>query len=150
MDADPRLRRLMNRTVGDLLPLTTAAGLLVVEDNADEVELFREAMREVDGSLPVTIAPTIADALKWLAQTEEGCLPRLVLTDHHLPDGMGHDMIAALRANPRWVRLLVVMVSGDATRPAGLEGTVWYGKPDSWKGWRELAKLLLERHLPKS
>jgi CheY-like chemotaxis protein len=71
--------------------------------------------------------------------------PTLVVTDHHLPDQRGQDLIAHLRACPKGCRLPVVMVSGDALCPTDLGEIVWFGKPDTWAGWRDLAQQLLRR-----
>ncbi len=123
--------------------------ILVVEDNPDDVELIREALMEVVSDATITMKGTVECALEWLAaQADEG-LPGLILTDHHLPDRRGHDLIHALRASPRNSSSQVVMLSGDAARPSGIDGTAWYSKPYSWNAWRELAVILVERHLPK-
>ncbi len=124
--------------------------ILIVEDNLDEIELLREAVCESLAGVVVTIMGTVESALAWLAIQPDERLPVLVLTDHHLPDCLGHDLIAALRACPRSCRLPVVMVSGDACRPPGLGEIAWYGKPDTWKGWQVLARELVERHVMKA
>ena len=134
---------------GDALNPTTRA-ILVVEDHPDEFDLVREALMEVVNDVTITMKSTVDSALEWLAaQSDEG-LPRLILTDHHLPDRRGHDLINALRASSRNSKLHVVMLSGDAFRPSGIDGIAWYGKPDSWNGWRELALILVERHFRQS
>jgi CheY-like chemotaxis protein len=129
---------------------STTSAILVVEDNSDEFELIREALWDVVSDVVITLKGTVDSALEWLAaQSDEG-LPRLILTDHHLPDRRGHDLINALRASSRNSKLHVVMLSGDAFRPSGIDGIAWYGKPDSWNGWRELALILVERHFRQS
>lgn len=120
--------------------------ILVVEDNPDEFDLIREALMEVVNDVTVTMKGTVESALEWLAAQSDEELPALILTDHHLPDRRGHDLINALRVFPRNSKLHVVMLSGDAFRPSGIDDTAWYGKPDSWKGWRDLALVLVERH----
>ena len=136
-------------TVGNTVGLTTP-GILVVEDNPDEFDLICEALLDVVNDVTITMKGTVESALEWLAvQSDEG-LPRLILTDHHLPDRRGHDLINALRASSRNSKLHVVMLSGDAFRPSGIDGIAWYGKPDSWNGWRELALILVERHFRQS
>ena len=128
----------------------TNSAILVVEDNPEEVDLIREAMAEAVAGVTVTILGTVGDALEWLALRPADAGPLLVLTDHHLPDRPGHELIAAIRAAPSIRHLPVVMVSGDGDRPAGLDGTDWYGKPETWNGWCALARLLVERHLPRA
>lgn len=135
--------------IGDALKLTAPA-ILVVEDNPDDFEFIREALTDVVNDVVITIKGTVNSALEWLAvQADEG-LPRLILTDHHLPDRRGHDLINALRASARNSKLHVVMLSGDVFRPSGIDGIAWYGKPDSWNGWRKLAVVLVELHFRQS
>jgi CheY-like chemotaxis protein len=134
---------------GDAVNPTTCA-ILVVEDNPDEFDLIREALMEVVNDMTVTMKGTVGSALEWLAAQSDEELPALILTDHHLPDRRGHDLINTLRASPRNSKLHVVMLSGDAFRPSDIDGIAWYGKPDSWSGWRELALILVERHIRQS
>ena len=127
-----------------------APAILVVEDNPDDFELIREALLDVVNNLTITMKGTVNSALEWLAaQSDEG-LPTLILTDHHLPDRRGHDLINTLRASARNSRLPVVMLSGDVSCPSDINGFAWYGKPNSWSGWRELAVILVERHFLKA
>lgn len=127
-----------------------APAILVVEDNPEDFDLIREALLDVVNDLTVTMKSTVESALEWLAaQSDEG-LPALILTDHHLPDRRGHDLIHTLRASTRNSRLPVIMLSGDDSCPSETDDFAWYGKPNSWSGWRELAVILVERHLPKA
>jgi DNA-binding response OmpR family regulator len=123
----------------------TARAILLVEDNPDEVQLVCEALAGVDAGIVVQTATTIADAWRWLSAASMRDLPALVVTDHHLPDGCGQDLIARLSACPTRGSLPVVMVSGDAVRPTHLDVSAWYAKPDTWAGWCALARELATR-----
>lgn len=127
-----------------------APAILVVEDNPDDFDLIREALMDVVSDVTITMKGTVDSALEWLAAQSDEELPALILTDHHLPDRRGHDLINTLRASARNSRVPVVMLSGDASCPAESDDFSWYGKPDSWSGWRELAVILVERHFPKT
>lgn len=113
--------------------------ILLVEDNHEEVELMREALAGVDPELRVQVAGDISAAWTLLMSLPAERLPALVITDHHLPDGCGQELLARVRACPSHRQLNVVMVSGDLQRPADLVEVAWYGKPDTWAGWRKLA-----------
>lgn len=114
--------------------------ILLVEDNRDEVDLMREALAGVDAELGLQVAGDISAAWTLLMSLPAERLPALVITDHHLPDGCGQDLLARVRACPSHRHLTVVMVSGDLQRPADLVEVPWYGKPDTWAGWRQLAR----------
>ena len=127
---------------------TTNPSILLVEDNPDEIVILREALEEVLGGVVVTIKSTVNEALAWLAAQADDELPGLVVTDHHLPDKRGHELIASMRTCPRQGRLPVVMLSGDTCQPPGLDGIAWYEKPSTWSGWHDLALCLVKQHLP--
>lgn len=127
-----------------------APAILVVEDNPDDFDLIREALMDVVNDVTITMKGTVDSALEWLAAQSDEELPALILTDHHLPDRRGHDLIKTLRASARNSRVPVVMLSGDVSCPAESDDFSWYGKPDSWSGWRKLAVTLVERHFPKT
>jgi CheY-like chemotaxis protein len=124
--------------------------ILIVEDNPDEAMLMREALATVIDGLTLTVMSTVDEALAWLAIQPDDRLPALVVTDHHLPDRTGHELIVALRASARNQRLPVVMLSGDDHQPLGMAGVSWYGKPATWEGWRALARELIQQHLPQA
>lgn len=118
--------------------------MLLVEDNPDEVQILCEALAGVDADIAVQVAPDVARAWALLSGSES-VLPALVVTDHHLPDAGGQELITRLRACPLRARLPVVMVSGDAVRPPDLDVIAWFSKPDTWSGWCALARELATR-----
>lgn len=123
--------------------------ILLVEDNADEVQLVSEALACVDANLEVRTTPSVVAAWDLLLALDVDGLPALVVTDHHLLDGCGQDLLVRLQACPIRSRIPVVMVSGDHVRPANLGDTTWFTKPDTWAGWRALAQELVGRLAPR-
>jgi CheY-like chemotaxis protein len=117
--------------------------IVLVEDNPDEVQLMCEALTSVDANIELRTAASVAAAWALLMELADECLPALVVTDHHLLDGCGQDLIARLLACPIKGHVPVVMVSGDALRPADLGTITWFTKPDTWAGWRRLAQELI-------
>ena len=121
------------------------AQILIVEDNPDEAELFRAALDEVAADVRVAVAGSAGAALELLAC--DGEWPRVLVTDHHLPDLSGQELIRRVLAQPRAARLALVMVSGDTHAPELPAPAVWRAKPLTWSGWRAMALELVERHL---
>ena len=119
--------------------------ILLVEDNPDEVQLMTEALAGIDAGIDVQVAASISDARALLKAMADDHLPGLVITDHHLPDGCGQELIARLQAGQTGKRVPVVMVSGDSQRPPDLGDIAWFAKPDTWTGWRRLAQDLIAR-----
>lgn len=122
-----------------------AAQILIVEDNPDEAELFRAALDEVAADVRVLVAGSAGAALELLAC--EGEWPRVLVTDHHLPDLSGQELIRRVLAQPRAARLALVMLSGDTHAPQLPAPAVWQAKPLTWRAWRAWALDLVERHV---
>lgn len=123
--------------------------ILLVEDNPHEVELVCEALAGIDPEIKLHVADGVASAWVLVSGMPADHRLSLVITDHHLPDGCGQDLIARLLACPTRHRVPVVMVSGDSLRPTNLGDIVWFAKPDTWAGWRALAQDLVRRIAPR-
>lgn len=64
--------------------------VLIVEDNADQREIIALAMRASTQDFEISEAGTLAQARVLLAEQTFDC----VLLDHHLPDGVGYELMA--------------------------------------------------------
>jgi len=84
--------------------------VLSVEDNPSNQALIDTLLSRRAG-WHLRHADTLAAAREALAADA----PDLVLLDLHLPDGRGEQLIAHMRASPRWSRIPVVAVTADAT-----------------------------------
>ena len=99
--------------------------ILLVEDNADDVELTLRAFRKSDLLNTVTVVRDGVEALDYLLATGEyverdaNALPDLVLLDIKLPRVDGLQVLERLRANPR-TRLLPVVVLTSSAEPRDL------------------------------
>ncbi len=80
----------------------------------DDDEGVRRLLRQVLSTAGYTIEEfgTAEAALDQIRQEP----PDLVLLDLRLPDGSGHDVLEAIRADPATRLLPVVMLTGYATR----------------------------------
>lgn len=87
----------------------------IVEDDARLSDIFSEAVGMVGYEIEV-----IADgrqAITRLAETE----PALVVLDLHLPQVMGHEVLAYIRQQERLQRTRVMLATADAGLAATLE-----------------------------
>ncbi len=121
------------------------AQILIVEDNPDEAELFRAALDEVAADVRVAVAGSAGAALELLAGAGEW--PRVLVTDHHLPDLSGQELIRRVLAQPRGALLGLVMLSGDTHAPELPAPAVWRAKPQTWNAWRTWARELVDGHV---
>ncbi len=106
--------------------LPDEADLLLVQDNALEVELTLRPLRDLDPKCRVAVARDGEEALNYLLgrgafrQRLGGPLPRVVLLEFRLPRVDGVEVLRALRASPRASSVPVVMLlpAGDAREVA--------------------------------
>jgi CheY-like chemotaxis protein len=81
------------------------AKVLIVDDNLDSCEILVRMIRRYNG--PADCVDSGAAALRYLEENP----PKLVFLDCMMPDMNGLEVLHALRANPRFDALPVVMFS---------------------------------------
>ena len=92
--------------------------ILLVEDDADTVDLTLRALRAYKPACRVAVARDGVEALKYLlpddaGNTPSGGHPRLVLLDLKLPCVGGLDLLARLRASERTAGIPVVVLTSS-------------------------------------
>lgn len=96
-------------------PDFTLPPLLIVDDSEDDVFLLRHRLREGGITNPIVTYASAAEALNDLRARREGELPSIVFTDIRMPVEGGFALIEAIRENPAWdaVRVVVITSSND-------------------------------------
>jgi len=91
------------------------AAMLIVEDNPDDVNLIRRALRKAKVDVPHHVATDGDQALGFLGAITTGCdALRVVLLDLKLPRRSGFDVLAWMRAHPKLRRVPVVVLTSSA------------------------------------
>jgi two-component system response regulator len=94
--------------------------LLLVEDDPNDVELFRLALNAYPFVNQVDVAVDGEEALLYLFgegdRPPDRPLPRMVLLDLKLPKLNGIQVLEAIRRHPRTQHLVVVVMSSSAER----------------------------------
>ena len=90
--------------------------VLVVDDFESMRRIVGQLLRDM-GFRDVTLADDGATALALLRQDAFG----LLLTDWHMPQMDGLDLVRAVRADPRLNAIPILMVSAEATREQIIE-----------------------------
>lgn len=89
--------------------------VLIVEDSEDCGETLQIALESIPGlETRVFGNPTEAIAAAFTAGFNGGDAVAAVVTDLHMPAFDGFDLIRQLRAEPRFARLPILMISGDS------------------------------------
>jgi two-component system response regulator len=95
--------------------------ILLVEDNPDDEELTRVALRENKILNDLVVARDGPEALDYLF-SEESLLPQVVLLDLKLPKIDGLEVLRRLRANQRTKLLPVVILTSSREEQDVIEG----------------------------
>lgn len=97
-----------------------APAILLVEDEATDVELTREALRQANVSVDIHVVSDGEEAMEFLRRTgRHAGAPRvsLVLLDLNLPRKDGRMVLADVRADPALRRLvMLVLTSSESPR----------------------------------
>jgi CheY-like chemotaxis protein len=124
--------------------------VLIVEDDAPTSELMGRALREIDCT--VTQAENGRVGLERLNEAS----PDAILLDLMMPEMDGFEFVARLRADPRWRRIPVIVVTAKALTAedlARLNGQVQHlVHKGEYSGKAVLAALdeLVPRHAPRA
>lgn len=109
--------------------------VLLVEDNAADVELVREALAEADVQHVLDVARDFEEARDYIQNIDtETSVPDLLLLDLNLPKGSGLELLRLLRQKPRDTVVPVIVVSSsnaatDRSRAAQLGISYYFRKP---------------------
>jgi len=99
-----------------------ALRVLHVEDNAGDVRLVAEALRELGIALEVYVAPDGSQAMEFLrreAQFTGAQRPDLILLDLNLPRKGGREVLAEIKCDPA-LKAIPVVVLSTSTAPSDI------------------------------
>ena len=82
--------------------------LLIVDDDAEDIEIFCEAVKSIDSSLKCISANSGAKALDIL---QSDILPDVIFLDINMPLRSGKDILIDIRKNHDYRDIVVVMYS---------------------------------------
>jgi len=105
----------MYRSAGIVRPIE----ILVVEDNPADVRLIIEGLKSTDMTHHVHTAADGEQAIHFVHQQGEYRLaprPDLILLDLNLPGKSGHEVLAAIKTDPRTRRIPVIVLSSSKDR----------------------------------
>ncbi len=147
--------------------MTEQRSILLVEDNADDIELTLRALRRNRVANRVDVVGDGAEAFEYLFGSRDDAaggahgMPQLVLLDLKLPKVGGLEVLARLRSDPRTKRLPVVIltssnVESDLARSYDLGANSYIRKPVDFTQFMEAVNqlglywLVLNEPPPKS
>jgi CheY-like chemotaxis protein len=120
--------------------------ILVVDDSEDCLATMDLALQTLPG---VVIRPTLsAEAALLALEDREHDTVSAVITDIHLPEMTGLELVTRIRQNPRFRSLPILVVSADADpstpgRALGLGANAYFAKPFSPSAMRKKLEELI-------
>ncbi len=117
--------------------------ILVVDDAVDSIATLNLALEPLSG----IVIRTALSAEAALAELESGTFAA-VITDIHLPEMNGLELVARIRGNPRFRSIPVLVVSADAdpstpARALSLGANAYFAKPFSPSAMRKKLEELI-------
>jgi two-component system, chemotaxis family, response regulator Rcp1 len=93
--------------------MTAERRILLVEDNAGDVRLTREALREAEVAVDLVAVPDGDQALEFLRG--EGARPDLILLDLNLPRKNGLEVLEEIKGDPELRHTPVIMLTTSSS-----------------------------------
>ncbi|MDX1951008.1 MAG: response regulator [Verrucomicrobiota bacterium] len=130
---------------------TTSRGILLVEDNDDDVVLMRRALKAAGISNPLFVVEDGEAAIDYLAgngkYTDRATfpIPALMFLDLKLPLKSGHEVLEWVRSQPLFASLVIVVLTSsnepyDLKTAYGLGANSYVVKPPTAGQLNELAR----------
>lgn len=130
--------------------MTQEVEILLVEDNADDLELTLRALRKDNLANHIAVARDGEQALDYVFRRgafsdRKPTLPRLVLLDLKLPKVNGLEVLRAIKADVRTAMIPVVMLTAsneesDLVRSYQLGVNSYLRKPVDFDEFRQIVK----------
>lgn len=124
----------------------TCARLLLVEDNASDIRLMKEAVHETKSATVIDFVNDGEKALahlRGLAGYSERIMPSIVVLDLNLPRKHGLEVLAEIRADENLSALPVLVMTtstaeADIRKAYALGANCYIVKPVDFNAFREL------------
>lgn len=131
--------------------MTTTRGILLVEDNEDDVFLMRRALQGAGITNPLFLVDDGQKAIDYLAGTgvyadrSQHPLPAVVFLDLKLPFKSGHEVLEWVRQQPALESLVIVVLTSsnepsDISLSYALGANSYVVKPPTPEQLEDLAK----------
>lgn len=108
-----------------------------MEDNPGDVRLVKEALRDFELPLHLTVARDGEEAMQFLfrkTSTNHWVRPQMILLDLNLPKRSGHEVLRAVKESPELQTIPVVIISSassaeDVNRAYRMSANCYICKP---------------------
>lgn len=131
--------------------------VLLVEDNPADMRLMKDLFEDLQSSLQLSWVTNGHDALDYVYGRNDyqgSTSPDVILLDLGLPRITGYDVLKQLKENPELSKIPILIFTTsrnplDCSQCEALGADGYISKPNSLKGYEELAEHLLHQEIPK-
>jgi len=122
--------------------------ILLIDDDMDDIELFREALEEVNPSILLQFANDGYEAVKNLTERKDA-LPDLIFLDISMPTFSGLQCLASFKKDEQLKDLPVIMYTTSSQEreirtARELGASAFVTKPNDFKVLKRLLALVLD------
>ena len=126
--------------------------ILIADDDADDLELFQSAVREVEPEAEIIATPDGHCLLEEL-HTKTSPLPDIIFLDINMPKMNGFECVRQIRQQPALSNLPVVVLSTSATQKdidlMWEHGANCYiKKPNTYSAFKHILKNIINNPCP--
>jgi CheY-like chemotaxis protein len=122
--------------------------ILLVDDDEDDRQIFREIVREVDPYATLDFAENGLDMIAMLGKMSDTDLPGMIILDQNMPRMTGKESLIYLKENDRYRHIPTIVYSTYQVKDfyqeclqLGAEDVV--AKPDTMQAYREMIEQFL-------
>jgi CheY-like chemotaxis protein len=125
--------------------------ILLIDDDRDDIELFKEALEEVEPSVSFQHFENAQTAFQKLLTANDD-LPSLIFLDINLPVVSGWDFLQQIREVKKLSRIPVIMYttssySKEKEKALRMGAQSFVSKPNDFDALKSLLKEELDKHL---
>ena len=120
---------------------------LLIDDDVDDSELFREALQELDPTIPIHFAENGEEAFKLLEHISK---PNIIFLDINMPRMNGWECLKKLKSKTIYADIPVIMYSTSSHQrevdmAIHLGALSFFTKPHSYKDLKQMVKGIVEK-----
>ena len=125
--------------------------IVLVDDDADDRQIFEEILRDIDPEARVITAENGLDMIALLDKMPDEELPDMIILDQNMPRMTGKESLIFLKESPRYQNISTIVYSTYQVKDfcqecleLGAQDVV--SKPDTMQAYREMIEQFLVAH----
>ena len=122
--------------------------ILLVDDDADDRQIFEELLHDLDPDTIVDSAENGLEMISLLNSTDDDDLPGMIILDQNMPKMTGKESLIFLKENPRYQTIPTIVYSTYQVKDfyrecltLGAQDVV--AKPDTMQAYRDMIEQFL-------